>query len=786
MCCPGCEAVAQTIVDSGLMSYYKHRTEPAKKAESLVPKELEALSNYDVAEIQSDFVTQNKNLSEVLLSVEGITCAACAWLIEKQLRAVKGLVFINVNTTVHRAVIRWDNSQLKLSEILKAIGKVGYQASPFQPDNQEALYAEQVKSYMRRIGLAGIATMQVMMFAIALYADLFHGMEEEFRQYFRWVSMMLATPVLLYSAQPFYLNAIRNIRNRTLGMDIPVSIALLGAYSASTYATFTGTGEVYFESISMFTFFLLLGRMLELRARRKASESGSNLLKLLPSMALLVDGEESRQVPAKLLQPGQVILIKPGASVPADGTIIEGESSLEESMLTGEYLPVTKGPEAKVFAGTVNVDSQIKVRVTAIGNKTLVADIVKLQDMAQASKPRIEIVADHISRYFVGALLIISVVTYISWHFIQPEDAFWITLAVLVATCPCALSLATPTALTCATASLSRAGVLVRRNHVLETLAKADRIVFDKTGTLTKGKFTVSKVHCFADFDRARCLALAAGIEQYSEHPIASAFASYSDNKLKVTAIRNFPGQGLEGSYGDTPLRLGNQDFCAVSEQINSDSLVIYLTLGSTTLAAFELVDELRTDAAATVACFNSLGLKTSLLSGDSSSQGKIVGEQLNMSEIVTSATPEQKLEHLKQLQQKGEITLMIGDGVNDAPVLSGAHVSVALGSGTDVAKNSADVILLGQSLGRLVTARKIAIDTRRIIRQNLAWSLGYNLLILPLAASGQIPPYIAAVGMSLSSLIVVVNSLRLLKDKPQTSLTNKNRNEGPAAVQAS
>ncbi|MCE2570402.1 heavy metal translocating P-type ATPase [Motilimonas eburnea] len=764
MCCPGCEAVAQTIIDSGLASYYHHRTEQAQKVDGLVPAELSALNLYDLEEIQNDFVQHNKALQEVMVSIDGITCAACAWLIERQLRVLPGLAFINVNTTLHRAIIRWDPELIKLSDILKAIAQVGYRALPFQADEQEKQYREQVRSYMKRVGLAGIATMQVMMFAVALYADLFTGMEEEFRQYFRWVSMILATPVLLYSAQPFYFNALRNIRNRTLGMDIPVSIALLGAYIASTYATITGTGEVFFESISMFTFFLLIGRMLELRARRKASESGNNLAKLMPKMAWLKQGDTVEHIPAKLLREGQSVLVKPGETIPADGVIVSGKSSIEESMLTGEHMPVFKTLDEPVYAGTINLESPITVLVKQIGQATLIADIIRMQDLAQAEKPHIQVVADHVSRYFVGALLVFSALTYSAWLYVAPEHAFWVTLSVLVATCPCALSLATPTALTCATATLNKLGILIRKNHVLETLAKANLFVFDKTGTLTQGKFSVAKTHVFANIDKAQSLALAAALEQHSEHPISRAFASYKQANIKIDNVTNVPGEGLEGKLKGQCIRLGKPEFCQVSLPVASDLLLIVMTIDNALVAAFELTDELRDDAKSTFAHFNQQDLNTAMLTGDGSAQANIVATQLGIKTVISGVTPEQKRAAVQQFQHDGHITLMVGDGINDAPVLSQAHVSVAIGSGTDVAKNSADVILIGDSLHKLAKARHLAKQTRDIIRQNLAISLGYNLFILPLAATGHVPPYMAALGMSLSSVVVVTNSLRLLK----------------------
>lgn len=763
MCCPGCEAVAQTIVDSGLTSYYDHRSENAERGASLIPEQLAQLAHYDLEEIQEEFIKQDEDLSEITLTVEGITCAACAWLIEKQLRQLPGLHFINVNTTLHRVVIRWYNESLKLSEILTEMRKVGYKAYPFQINQQEKLYTDQAKSYLRRLGLAGIATMQVMMFAIALYAELFTGMEEEFIHYFRWVSFLLATPVLLYSAQPFYINAWRNIRNRTLGMDIPVSIALLGAYIASSYATIMSTGEVYFEAISMFTFLLLLGRLLELRARRKASETSSNLLRLLPSMATLIEQDKESLIPAKTLSIGQIILVKAGETIPVDGTIITGISNIEESMLTGEHLPVHKERNDPVFAGTVNVTSPLTIRVEKLAQHSLIADIIHLQDSAQQNKPRIEVVADLVSRYFVGALLIIALCTYIGWYIIDPSQAFWITLSVLVATCPCALSLATPTALTCATANLNKQGILIKQHHVLETLNKIEHMVFDKTGTLTHGDFVLLSSTVYGQFTKQQCIDLASQLEKVSEHPISLAFHKQQIQVIPLSNVINLPGKGLQASYQGKQLKLGHAKFCAITKPIESKELVIYLTLDDELIASFELGDTLRESAKGLSHYCQKNNIETTLLTGDISLKSEEVASLLAIDNVSKGVTPEGKLKHLQVLQETQQV-LMVGDGINDAPVLAGAHVSVALASGTDVAKNSADVILLGEDLNKISVLRQTAQKTTKIIKENLAWAIGYNLIIVPLAVMGHVPPYIAVLGMSFSSLIVVSNSLRLLK----------------------
>ncbi|AGH81693.1 heavy metal translocating P-type ATPase [Psychromonas sp. CNPT3] len=753
------------IMDSGAGSYYEHRSAPALKVDTLIPEELQKLEYYDIEKIQEDYIKQGDEFNEITLTVEGVTCAACAWLIEKQLRHIPGLHFINVNTTLQRIALHWDNKQVKLSALLKAIQEIGYKAYPFQMDKEELFYQQQAKAYLRRLGLAGLATMQIMMFAIALYGDFFSSMETQFIQYFRWVSFILATPVLLYSAQPFYINAWRDIKQRTLGMDIPISIALLSAYSASAYATIFGQGEVYFESVSMFTFLLLLGRSLELRARRKASETSNNLLRLLPTMATLLEGDEQILMPAKLLKVGQLILVKAGASIAADGCIVSGKSSVEESMLTGESEPISKGPDSPVFAGTVNISSPLTIRVEKVIQKSLITDIIHMQNNAQMHKPKIEILATKVSRYFVGALLLIATITYISWHFIDASQAFWITLSVLVATCPCALSLATPTALTCATANLNKQGILIKKHHVLETLSGIKHIIFDKTGTLTKGNFKVLKCTPYLHYTKQQCLDLAAQIEHLSEHPIAHAFSALQVDKVLLTQILNKPGEGVQALYQDKALKLGHALFCNIAPSAPCSNLLIYLTLDAKLIATFELGDQVRPSAADILQYCNANNIKTTLLSGDISMRSDALVKQLKIDTLCKGVSPQGKLAYLKKIQRH-ETVLMVGDGINDAPVLAGAHVSIALSSGTDIAKNSADVILLGSDLGKIITLKENAQKTARIIKENLAWAMLYNIIIVPLAVSGHVLPYVAVLGMSFSSLIVLSNSLRLLKEK--------------------
>ncbi|MGR5195368.1 heavy metal translocating P-type ATPase [Vibrio rotiferianus] len=759
MCCPGCETVAQTIVESGLVSYYQYRTAPAEKAD-LVPEQLQALIHYDNEDVQSEFVRHHENTSEVTLSLEGVSCAACAWLIEKQVSGVKGLISIRVNTTTNRALLAWDKTQVRLSELLSVIHRLGYKAAPFEADKQEASYHRTMKQYLYRLGIAGLATMQVMMLAVALYLEVFGDLEPEFKNYFRWVSLIFATPVLLYSALPFYLNAWRSIKGRTLGMDVPVSIALIFAYVASLVATVTEQGEVFFESISMFTFFLLVGRFLEMRARRKAAAASGNLLKLIPAIATTLDGE---QIPVKTLKVGDRIRVLPGEHIPADGKVISGRIHIDESMLTGESIHVVRKSGDSVYAGTLNGDESFELEVTNSKADSMISNIVRLQDEAQHSKPKIAEIADVVARYFVGAILIISAGTWFYWHQTKPDDAFWIMLSVLVATCPCALSLATPTALTCATSRMGNFGILLRKGHVFETLCKINHLVVDKTGTLTKGDIEISETKTFTSITEAEALAIAAALEAHANHPIARAFSDFGQEDVTVSDVQNVIGSGIQGIWDNKVIKIGSATFVVGNNRDESNA--VYLSVDDVHAATFYYRDPIRKESKAFIQRFADAGIKTTLLTGDSLQNAKPVADEMGIDHVIASAKPEDKLAYLKGLD-KSDITMMVGDGINDAPTLAGAHLSVAMGGGTDVAKASADMTLLGDNLEKLLEARLLAIRTRKIIRENLAWSLGYNLLILPLAVAGLVAPYVAVVGMSASSIIVVSNSLRLLKEK--------------------
>ena len=743
------------------------------------------LQVYDLPDVQQTFIVARPDgLAEAALTLEGIHCGGCVRRCEQGLKDQTGVRDLQVNLSTRRAQLVWDPQQIRLSQILNRLAEIGYPAYPYDVRTQENRYRQERNRALRRLAVAGFGMMQIMMLAVAMYAGTFHDMDDTMRGFLRWMSLLVAVPVVLYSAQPFFANAWSGLKNRQLGMDVPVSLAIGGAFLASCWATVQGGGEVYFDSVSMFTFLLLLGRFLEMGARHKAARTSEDLINLLPATATrLRDGQEEI-IPVTQLKRGDTVLVRPGATIPADARVIDGISSVDEAMLTGESLPLTKQPGAKVIGGTINIESPLTLQVEKVGPDSVLSAMNRLLQRAQLEKPRLARLADRVASYFVAGLLLIASLVGWWWWQHQPQDAFWITLSMLVVTCPCALSLATPAALTAATGALTRLGLLITRGHALETLAKADHILFDKTGTLTLGKLQIDEIISLGDLTSAQCLTLAAALEQRSEHPIAKALmrAAQTDNITlpPVTNSRAIPGQGVEGMLEDRRYRLGTPEFAAalattavpdkVLQADNSrGASFIMLSDEQGVLALFRLVDEVRPQARAAIAGLQQLGITVEIASGDQPAAVERVAAMLGIQQYHGSMSPARKLERLQTLQEQGKIIAMVGDGVNDSPVLARAQVSIAMGSGTEIARSNADMVLLSERLDRLVDGVLVARRSLRIIRQNLAWALGYNVVAVPLAASGFIAPWMAAIGMSLSSLIVVLNALRLSRLKPAT-----------------
>lgn len=770
-CCPGCQTVAETIIDSGCEQYYTHRNAPATSVKKLGPA-LPELDVMDLPEAQHDFVTQSGAIKQADMSLQGLSCAACAWLIEHRLRQLDGLDAAAVNFTNHRLTVRYDETRLPLSRVFDTIQTIGYRAFPYVQNEHESLLKKESQAQFRRLAVSALGAMQAMMFAAGIYIGLFQGIAPEFRNYLRFVSFLVATPVVLYAGWPFYVSAWRVLRLRHLNMDVPISIALLCSYLASTYAMVTHQGETYFDGVSMFIFFVTASRYLEMRARHKAGEIAGNLQFTQPRLAMRMEQGEWCRVATETLSVGDRLLVRPGETFPCDGQVQAGTSSVSEAMLSGEGLPIRKKPHDAVIGGTQNLEQPLEVTVTAVGQATVMAALQQLLSRASLEKPPQVMQADKLSSIFIARVLMVSVVVYGIWFFIDPHRAFWNTIAVLVATCPCALSLATPAALTTATNTLAGKGFLITRGHALETLADATHFIFDKTGTLTQGQLALERI-ILLNGDVSMAKSIAASLENASDHPIAKAFHFEDVPQLPSSDCGTAPGLGVYGRIQEVAYRLGRSDYVlGVDNDLPSPdddaAGLLWILLAEEhgkPLAWFGLSDQLRSEAVSAVKALKQAGIHLSVLSGDTQAAASRLGHKLGIDDARGGLSAEDKNHVVKALQEAGHVVVMVGDGVNDAPVLARANLSIAMGSGTDLAKTSADTLLLRDHLMLLPQALNLARRCRRITKQNLRWAFVYNLAMLPPAALGYIPPYIAGLGMSLSSLAVVTNALRLRKE---------------------
>ncbi len=783
MCCAGCQAVAEAITSSGLASYYRTRTAYAPRVEAAEQRECADLALYDRPEVQAGFVRRvAQDECEAALILEGITCAACVWLNEQHLSQLRGMLAVQINYATRRAQVRWDPRSIRLSEILAQVAAIGYRAWPASRAAAEEMGRRETRAALWRLFVAGFGMMQVMMYAVPAYLAAEGTMSDDIRLLMRLASLVLTVPVVFYSAAPFFRGAWRDLRLRRLGMDVPVALGVGVAFGASVAATFTGGAEVYFDSITMFVFFLLCGRYLEMRARQKAAANLEYLDKALPvaahRLAAYPASMDSEEVPAVSLRRGDLVLVRPGESFPADGSIVDGETESDESLLTGESRPVRKRAGAEVTGGAVNRVSPVVVQVERVGEDTRVSAIRRLVERASAQRPPITELTDRIAGWFVAAVILVAIGSALVWLRVDAARALWVAVAVLVVTCPCALSLATPAALTVAVGRLARRGVVAARGHAIEALAEVTHVVFDKTGTLTEGRLALSAVHPLAAVAGERCLGLAAALERGSEHPIAAALltaASLGADTDVAGDLRNFPGAGVEGSIAGTRYRIGTQTFVSTlagapkSGQVAETRSATRVWLGREQewLACFELADRIRPDAHAVVQRLRDGGRQVVILSGDASAAVQAVAQRLGVESFEAGLSPEDKQARVQALQREGACVAMVGDGVNDAPVLAQAHLSVAMGSGALLSQANADVVLLSGRLQGLVDALDIAEQTRRIVQQNLMWALGYNMVALPLAVTGLVTPWMAGIGMGASSLLVVLNSLRLVHSKP-------------------
>ncbi|HEY5801211.1 MAG TPA: heavy metal translocating P-type ATPase [Burkholderiaceae bacterium] len=769
LCCPGCQAVAETIAALGQTDYYRTRTGPA--AQAAVGGLPAALTLYDGDDYASRFGAGD-GASEALFTLDGIRCAACVWLIEKRMRAVAGVLEANVNVAAETLTVRWDSALCKPSVLLAAVRQIGYMAYPYDAERHGAGLRKRARTLFRQLFVAGLAMMQVMMYAFPAYIADDGTLDADMAALMRWASLLLTTPVVAYSALPFFQGAWAGLRARTAGMDLPVAIGIACAFGASVAATVRGSGEVYFDSVTMFAFLLLCSRYLELAARRKAAGAAERLQHGLPASAHLLPLWPADSAPAVVacasLAIGDKVLVKPGEATPADGMLLS-DAAVDLSLLTGESAAQQRSRGDLVPGGALNAGSAFVLEITHAARDSTLARLVKLVERAGQSRPRIALWADRVGAWFVAALLLVALAALLIWQAIDPARAWPIAIAVLVVSCPCALSLATPTVLAAATDRLLGKGVLITRGHVLETLARATHVVFDKTGTLTQGTPVVADVVAYTAMSEANCRAVAAALSQASAHPASRALAANGDGVLPASQVTEIAGRGLEGSVAGGRYRLGNADFVAELTgpliPRGASGTTVFLGCEFGLLAHFSLRDEVRSDAADVLARLRADGKQIVLLSGDDDSVVQAVAAQLGIETAVGNCLPEQKLDYIRTLQSEGAVVAMVGDGLNDAAALEAADVSFAMRRGAALAHAHASAVLLSEQLSALSATVHTARKTMRLIRQNLSWAMVYNAVAIPAAALGWLNPWLSGVGMAASSAFVVANALRVRRD---------------------
>jgi len=792
VCCHGCKAVAEFITGAGLGDYYRYRDTSSSRADE-TPRP-DRWAAYDRPELVERLTRAEPNgARSITVLLEGLRCAACSWLADKALSLQSGVLDVSVNPATARARLVWDPAKVRLGDLLRVLEHVGLRPHPLAGEPSEQLALLERRSALKRLAVAGFGNMQVMMFAVPLYFGDAGGMDPAMREYMRLVSMLVSIPVALYAGWPFYQGAWHALRARSISMDVPVSLGIVLAFVASVWNALRGHGEVYFDSVTMFVFFLGLGRYIEMIARHRAGSVADALARLAPVTARRLRGGQVQDVQAVELAVGDELLVRTGEVFAADGVVLEGEGRVDESMLTGESAAIAKPPGSLVHQGTQNLAAPLKVRVAAVAGNTVLSGIVALLERAQAERPRLAKAADRAAAWFLSRILVGAALVFAVWWYVDPSRAFSATLAVLVVTCPCALSLATPTALAAATAALARRGVLVAHTDAIEALSKATHVLWDKTGTLTKGLVRVEEVRPLAELSAAQALAWAGALEQMSEHPIGRAFLASGQPAAAASGVEVHAGRGLEGLVEGRRLRIGTRAFAAELQADQAggtrpasvpggdaaEESWVYLGSEQGLLAAFRLTDPLRPEARDCVAGLAALGLRSEIASGDEAATVARVAARCGIDAHAARLAPADKLARLKQLQVEGAVVVAVGDGINDAPLLRGADVAIAMGRGSALAQTSADLILVRDSLEDLPHTVLLARRTQRVIRQNLAWSIGYNLAALPLAALGFVPPWLAAIGMSLSSVVVVLNAMRLSRGS-----TPRRRPEWPAVRQ--
>jgi len=712
------------------------------------------------------------------LMIEGMHCAACALTVEDALKRVPGVVSADVSAGSQRAKVVWQSQTVLPSRWMQAVRESGYRALPANDVFARERRRVESRKALWRLMVAGLCMMQVMMYAYPAYVAAPGDLSMEMEHLLRWASWVLTLPVILFSCSPFFSNAWRDIVHRRISMDLPVALGMLITFVVSTAGTFDPEGifghEVFFDSLTMFVFFLLAGRWMELRLRDRTAGALEALMNRLPdSVARQKANGEFERVPVRRLQVDDVIQVRAGEAFPADGVVVRGQTSVDESLLTGESRPVSRAEGDAVISGSHNLAAVVLMRVERVGSETRFAQIVSLMESASTSKPHLAKLADTIAKPFLIGVLVAAALSCLYWWDTDPERALMVAVSVLVVTCPCALSLATPAAMLSAAGALAQRGILVRRLDAFEALAAVDTVMFDKTGTLTRDAMVLGQIRTREGVDPSQALAMAAELARHSLHPASKALLVAAQQRgltglWRAEDVAELSGRGLTARLAPIDradqamaLRLGSAAHCGVVPT-GSDLLQVYVSDEHQWLATFELQEDVRPDAAPTVATLKARGLSVHLLSGDASDAAGRVADAVGIDAFKGQCSPQDKLDFLRQAQVEGHKVAVVGDGLNDGPILAGAHASFAFGQAVPLAQAQADFLVSGSRLDDVALAIGLSKRTLRVVRQNLWWAAAYNAVCVPLAVAGMLPAWLAGIGMASSSLLVVANALRL------------------------
>lgn len=766
-CCKGCQGIFHLLKDEGLESFY------AKMGETtLAPptEQFENSSNFDTPAFTEQFVTETKEgLCQVSLVIEGIHCAACVWLNEKALHKMEGVIEASINFTTNKARITWDPNILKLSAIIDMIRAIGYNAFPYDASLQEVRANKERKDYYLRMAVATFATMNMMWVAIAQYAGYFSGITQEIKTILNIAEWALATPVLFYSGWVFYRGAYYGLKNKTINMDLLVVTGSSLAYLYSIYITVLEKGEAYFDSVSMIITFVLFGKFLEVLSRKNAADTLDVIGKHIPREVSIVDEEGVREVKIADVKEGDIIRIRTGERSAIDGIVISGEGSFDESNLTGESEPIFKQKGDTIISGTTSIDALIDYRATKDYAHSTLSHLVNLLENAMSQKPAIEQMANRLSQHFSSTILFAAIATFWTWYFWPHsfDRSLMVGISVIIIACPCALALATPVATLVGLALGAKRGILFKSSAQIETMAKATMVVLDKTGTITQGKPEVVHIKECGNFKPSVLLALVSA----SKHPISRGVAEYirESEELYISTVleeaNEIPARGIVGRVDGMMVAGGNallMKDLGIEVDNQSDYSIFYFAQGGKLSATYELRDLPKPGAAESISKLKEAGLRVVMLTGDRHASAVRVAEEVGIDEVYAHLRPEDKAAFITQAHNEGNVVVMAGDGVNDLLALAQADIGIAMGSGSDIAIEVSDVVLMNDSLGSLAESFAISRRTYRLIKQNLGISLVYNSITIPLAMMGYVIPLIAAISMSFSSLLVVGNSMRV------------------------